>query len=208
MLCIIGTYRGNKYLPRLMENLTNNLGGVTEYAFVDDSGSPQPWQYQRGHVFDVGRRGYNEAMKTVCRAATELAPGEPFFFIEEDFTLLAPVSLHQIEARLLTRPNLAQVALMRGPFFPIEVEHGGLLEGLKARLPDTKLELIGDVWEQDGTFTCNPSMWRPEVAESGWPDGKWSEDKKRDELLAEGWLFGILEGVVVEHDGVRSGFGY
>jgi hypothetical protein len=122
--------------------------------------------------------------------------------------LTEDVDLLELEARLLLRPHLAQIALMRPAFFPIEIKHGGLLEGLKARLPETEIELVGDVWEQNGSFTCNPSVWIPKVTEIGWPDGKWSEDRKRDQLLDLGYRFGILEGVRVTHDGVRSGFGY
>lgn len=210
MLAIIGTYRGTRYVPRLLESINCHVSGITRLAFVDDSGEPQPWLSAHGDVSQTLGAGYNAAMQEVCRLARELAPAKPFAFIEEDFTFSDDVDLEQLGAILMKRPHLAQIALLRGPHFPIEHAHGGLLEGLTARLGPEKvqLEFVDGIWEQRGTFTCNPSVWRPEVAQSGWPRGRWSEDRKRDELLAAGYRFGFLPGVKVTHDGIRSGHGY
>lgn len=204
MLLVIGTYRKRQYIDRALSSLQAHLTGVSRTVFVDDSGDADHsrWLARFGDVVPVGRRGYNAAMSTVC----EIAGDQPIMFWEEDFTLLEPVDLDDMLQVLTARPHLAQLALLRGPWFPVEHEHGGLLEALEAK--GHRIDLVDGVYEQTATFTCNPAVWAPGVAAKGWPAGKWSEDRKRDQLLADGYRFGFLPGVKVSHFGVRSGFDY
>jgi len=235
MRAIIGGYRGTSYVQRALESLNDNGDGLDELIIVDDSGQPT-WAEQmrwlkfrtadggfsHPHVIELARRGYNVAMQTVLRHAPHDAP---FLFWEEDFTLDVPTSFRELQVILEHSPDLAQVALLRGPHFPIEHEQGGLLEGLVARLgadrvglkrenrtllsnADGTMTLTTDLITQRGTFTCNPSVWAPIVKQLGWPRGNWSEDKMRDRLLARGYQFAFIDGVRVTHDGVRSGHGY
>jgi hypothetical protein len=210
---IIGSYRADpRMLMRALASIETHLLGEWTPVIVDDSGSEgfRAWcdsNIYRGCVVPVAddRAGYNMAMKKVCEVAGE----ERFIFWEEDFVLTQTVLVHaEMEAALDEMPRLAQVALQRPAVYPIEREHGGMLEGLEARLPGSILYRRADLIFQTGTFTCNPSMWQGGVAAKGWPDGKWSEDRKRDELLLEGYTFGFLTGVRVTHDGRRRGFGY
>lgn len=203
-LLIIGTYRGTALVERAMRTIDKRLSGVTEIVLVDDSGKPDTSaQLARyGEVIQVGGKGYNTAMKAVCQRAGDA----PFMFWEEDFILNGKVHLGDLADILDARPHLAQVALLRQAWFRNEVRAGGLIQALKERGED--VQLIGNVWEQRATFTCNPALWRSGVAASGWPDGQWSEDAKRDQLIAEGYSFGFLDGVRVFHNGRRSGYGY
>ena len=203
MRVVVGTYRKRAYIEAALTSLDAHVSGVTDIVFVDDSGDHdhQQWLRQYGTVVDSGKSGYNTAMKAVCAAA-----GGEFFFLEEDFTFLTDIDLQHMSDILAERPHLAQLALLRGPWFPIEHRHGGLIEALQAK--GEKFTLIEGVLEHTATFTGNPAVWRAEVAASGWPDGKWSEDRKRDQLLAEGYRFGYLPNVRVHHEGVRSGFDY
>jgi hypothetical protein len=141
-------------------------------------------------------------MKAACTAAE----GQECLWFEEDFCVVEPINLGDLSEILYQRPYLAQVALLRGPHFPIEHQHGGLIEALEAQGHEFK-NVMGCI-EQFATFTGNPSVWRGEVWASGWPDGKWSEDRKRDLLLRQGYRFGFLEGIKVEHGGIRTGHGY
>jgi hypothetical protein len=225
MLLIIGTYRKRAYVERALASIDRHLTGVTRTVFVDDSGNAahSRWLSQFGDVSQTLGRGYNAAMREVCR----VAGNEPFMFFEEDFELLAPVDLDAMLAIIENDRQLAQLALLRGPHFPIEHEAGGVLEGLERRLGRSKVDLrlhdhpvtveemnrgamgrIIDYISQRGTFTCNPAVWAPGIAALGWPAGRWSEDKMRDRLLAEGLRFGFLPGIRVAHDGERSGHGY
>jgi hypothetical protein len=204
---VIGTYRQGSYLPRALQSIAAYVTGHDGIDFVDDSGNAQ-WvanlrkAYPGSTVVEVGGRGYNAAMKAVC----ELVGDEAFVFWEEDFVAVEPIDLTLLERVLDDRPHLAQIALLRGPHFPVEHEHGGLLQALSAKGYD--LVYLGGVWEQTATFTCNPALWRAGIAAKGWPDGKWSEDAFRDVLFADGYRFAFLDGIRVAHEGVRSGFDY
>lgn len=218
MKVIIGTYRGPEFVKRSVNSLSKYLTGWDSLTIVDDSGNAD-WiaHYNRAvvtlangksfrpKVVALPKKGYNVAMREVCRQAR----GERFMFWEEDFVLEVPVDLRELEVILDERPGLAQVALLRGPHFPIEHRFGGLLEGLQARRPHAEI-----VHEADGLivqkeiFTCNPAVWQEGIAAHGWPMGKWSEDAFTRELQSAGYAFAYLPGVRVTHDGERSGFGY
>jgi glycosyltransferase involved in cell wall biosynthesis len=205
MLVIVGTYRKRDYIDELIQSVETKLVGITELVFVDDSGDEDHQEWLSGYgevVANEQHCGYNMAMKAVCKRAG----AEEFMFLEEDFTFNQKVNLPELSEILEARPHLAQIALLRQPWFPVEHDNGGLLEALVARGYD--VEMVDGIWEQTATFTGNPAVWRAGVALTGWPDGKWSEDAKRDELLAQGDRFGYMPGVRVHHRGVRSGFGY
>lgn len=204
MRVIIGTYRKRLHIEAALTSIDANLTGVSDLVFIDDSGDPEhsEWLRQYGMVYEVGGRGYGAAMKQLCAAAE----GDEAYVHEEDFRVLEPVDLGHLSDILYQRPYLAQVALLRGPHFPVEHEHGGLIEALEAK-GEIFTNVMG-VLEQTATFTCNPSVWRGEVFAAGWPAGKWSEDRKRNLLRQQGYRFGFLPGVKVEHDGVRSGHSY
>ncbi|MGW4718863.1 glycosyltransferase family 2 protein [Nocardia sp. NPDC004260] len=204
MRLIVGTYRRRDYIEEALASIDRHVHGITDIVFVDDSGDTDhhTWLAQHGKVVDVGRRGYNAAMKAVCAAAE----GEQILFWEEDFTAIRDIHVDQMAEILYLRPYLAQVALLRQPWFPIEHTYGGLIEALQAK-GHTFTEVDG-VLEQTATFTCNPSVWRASVTTDGWPAGKWSEDRKRDILLGQGYRFGYLPGIAVHHDGERRGFDY
>lgn len=204
MRVIVGSYRKLNYLPRCIQSLKQHVVGVSDIVFVDDSGDAETheWIRRHGTLVDVGGCGYGAAMKAACEAAE----GEMAFWVEEDFSFLQEVRLGEIRQILHDRPYLAQIALLRGPHFEVEHEHGGVIEALKAK--GHEFRDVQNVIEHRATFTGNPSVWRGSVFASGWPDCKWSEDAKRDQLLKQGYRFGYLPGIRVEHDGVRSGKNY
>lgn len=208
MHLIIGTYRKAAYIQRALTSIEEHVTGVTKLSFVDDSGDPSNsrWLTQWGEVVETHGGGYNAAMQAVCRTAGS----DPVAFWEEDFEAVAPIDLMSMLTILDEHAQLAQIALLRGPHFPIEHEHGGLLEGLVARLGTEAVDLRRESygWSQLGTWTCNPAVWRAGIAADGWPEGKWTEDKMRDRLLTQGYRFGYLDGIRVHHDGERSGHGY
>jgi hypothetical protein len=206
MRLIVGTYRKREHIEECLASVDEHLEGVSDIVFIDDSGDEQhrEWLSQYGRVEPVGHSpmGYYSAMTRVCAAAGR----QPAMFLEEDFTFLTDVSLEEMNEILYHRPYLAQIALLRGPHFPIEHEHGGLIEALEAR--GYAFDHVHGIIEQHATFTCNPAVWRGEVFAMGWPMGKWSEERKRDELLSHGYRFAWLPGIRVAHHGERKGFAY
>lgn len=201
---IIGTYRRHAHIEACLSSMDAHLGGVSDVVFIDDSGDDEfaHWLMQYGRVVALDRQGYSAAMRTACAAAQ----GNECFWLEEDFTFVQPVHLDELSETLYHRPYLAQVALLRGPHFEIEHRHGGLLEALVAQ--GHVMTEVNGVIEQTATFTSNPSLWRGEIWASGWPQGDWTEEQKRVELIAAGYRFGFLPGIKVNHTGIRSGHGY
>lgn len=225
MKVILGTYRGPEFVNRTIDSLNEHARGWTALTIVDDSGneswlsdyiamSAEAAEYPDGiqvKVIALNKVGYNRAMQVVCAEAGD----EPFVFWEEDFTLLGDVDFDRMGRVLKQRPKLAQLALLRGPHFPIEHRLGGLLPALRRRTGTLlEREMVGagehaqEIIVQTGTFTGNPAVWQAGIAALGWPTGDWSEDRKRDQLLEAGYVFGYLPEVLVEHDGERSGYGY
>lgn len=206
MRLIVGTYRKRDHIQDCLASVDKHLKGVTDIVFVDDSGDSdhRKWlaKYGRAEKVADGNVGYTAAMQKVC----EVADGMPSMFLEEDFTFLEDIHLDKMLEILHNRPYLAQIALLRGAHFPIEHEHGGLIEALEHR--GYTIREVGGILEQTATFTCNPAVWRGEVFAAGWPWARWSEERKRDLLLSEGYRFGYLPGIRVAHHGERTGHGY
>jgi hypothetical protein len=201
---LIGTYRKRQHIETCLQSADAHLRGVSEIIFIDDSGDPEhsAWLAQYGKVVETGARGYTTAMKHLCAAAE----GRQCFILEEDFTFLTDVHIDQLADILYHRPYLAQVALLRGPHFPIEHQHGGVIEALKAK--GHQFCDVAGVIEHTATFTANPSLWRAHVFALGWPTAQWSEEVKGRQLVAAGYRFGYLPGIRVEHHGTRDGHGY
>lgn len=202
MRVIVGTYRKQKYMPACLKTL-ERVAGITDMVFVDDSGDPDnaAWLAQYGKVVQVGRKGYTKAMREAVRAAE----GQEVFWMEEDFQFTCAVYLEEMSEMLYHRPWLAQIALLRGPHFPIEHKHGGLIEALQAK--GHKFTPVSGLIEQTSIFTTNPTVIRGACFTS-WPGVKWSEEAKTGELLRQGYRFAYLPGIRLIHEGERSGFGY
>jgi hypothetical protein len=141
-------------------------------------------------------------MQHLCAAAE----GRQCFVLEEDFTFLTNIHIEQMSEILYHRPYLAQIALLRGPHFPIEHQHGGVIEALQAK--GHKFHDAVGVIEHTATFTANPSLWRAHVFDLGWPAAQWSEEVKGRQLAQYGYRFGYLPGIRVQHHGTRAGHGY
>lgn len=201
---LVGTYRKRQHIETCLRSADTHLHGISEIIFIDDSGDPNhaTWLAQHGKVVETGARGYTAAMQHLCKAAE----GRQCFVLEEDFTFLTDINIEQMAEILYHRPYLAQVALLRGPHFPVEHQHGGLIEALQAK--GHTFHDVGGVIEHTATFTANPSLWRAHVFDLGWPTAQWSEEVKGRQLTQYGYRFGYLPGIRVQHHGTRDGHGY
>ncbi len=221
MHVVIGGYRGVHLIERSLASFTRHVTGITRITVVDDSGAVEVQSAiaRELDAFEVataiptslhaagrGNVGYTRAMQVVC----SVMGGERAMLWEEDFVATDDIDLDALDRILDEHIDIAQIALLRGPWFPNERRAGGLLPALVDRLGEDFVDLREEPygWSQRGTWTCNPAVWREGIALGGWPSGKWTEDKMRDRLLADGWRFGFIGGVKVKHDGVRSGTGY
>lgn len=209
MQLVVLSNRRDTYLPDTLHALRRLVFGWDELVIVDDSGDEDHRQRTAAQnpeatLVPVAPEpaGYTTAMSVV----TDTMHGDTVAFWEEDFIPARPIDLQQIADTLTARPHLAQLALLRQPWFGNEVEHGGVIEALEAQ--GHRFDLVDGVLEHTAFFTGNPSVWTPAVYRPGWPTGAWSENRKRDELRNAGYKFGMIPEVRVHHVGERTGFGY
>lgn len=154
------------------------------------------------------QKGWDQVLKTGC---------EFVFHVESDFTFNRPVQFGPMSA-LARDPDVAQVALKRQPWNPTEEAAGGIIECD----PDSYEEqwLVTDTGMYAYTrhrkfFSTNPSLYRTELCERGWPQERESEGKFGIRLFADhpemhSTFWGSkLSPPAVEHIGlVRAGHGY
>lgn len=150
--------------------------------------------------------GWDQILATDC---------ELVFHVESDFVFPTPPPLERM-AVLARCSRLAQVALKRQPWNERERAAGGIVEADADDFTERVIE-TGAWWdfytEHRRFFTTNPSIYRREIAERGWPQEQHSEGLFTHRLLAEGFSFAFwgskLDDPRVEHVGaVRTGTGY
>ena len=161
----------------------------------------------------------------VARAAEEEC--DRVFWLEHDFVFTRPLDLRPLSHVLGANPQLAQMALMRGPVNKQEVAAGGLVEsrgGVDGGTYVSKVSTWGigtpgspremyDWLEHSAYFTTNPSLMRIGfMRDLPWPlqyerecEGRYGLD-----LVEKGFTFGVWgEGDPwVDHIGHRDGKGF
>jgi len=136
------------------------------------------------YVAGEGHHGYTGARRRLWTYLAKRAVGEFIFATEDDFTYDRDVDLAPLMATLEAEPTLRQIALLRGPYYPRELEAGGVLATLK-----TPHELVNHrphpfVVHRDH-FTANPSLFRRSLTETPWPSGMSSERLFGDAVLRD-----------------------
>jgi hypothetical protein len=151
------------------------------------------------------------SMSALFKYLSRKALTEYVFLAEDDFVYRQKVELRPLVEALETHPHLVQVALLRQPVHPRELENGGVLGW--SRESFTPEHLNGFRWLEHRNFwTNNPSLFRQSLTSQGWPVQASSERLFGNTLLRDVNLrFGIWgDGEAwVEHIGeVRSTSAY
>lgn len=160
------------------------------------------------HVVDADHRGYTRQMVDTWRTLTR-CECEHALFWEADFRPLTTTPLDDMRRLLAAHPDLAQVALLRQPWFANEITHGGVIEALEAQGVDfaDQDDPVPHIRHRAG-WTGNPSLFpRALVDEHPWPFTPWSESAYGQSLVAAGYSFAYLgtdRAPMVEHCGVRT----
>jgi hypothetical protein len=152
--------------------------------------------------------GYPKAVAAAQQQA--LGCGQPWvFWLEDDFHFNELVDLAEMQA-LVDENDLAQLSLMRQPWYEPEVEAGGVI----AANPDAFTQRDGYV-EHAAYWTMNPMLVRRSLlAEHRWPQGRRSELRFGHQVFADprvraGILGSIEDPPRVEHLGLeQAGKGY
>jgi hypothetical protein len=217
---IVLTNRRRKYLPGLMLSLAENTN-LGPGVILDDSGDEaflaelkQEYPEWRVRPVRLGHRaGYNAAMQEVWKLAALV---DHVVFLEEDFRFEHEVLFQHLASALDSTPRLAQIALLRQPWFPNEIEAGGLIPALEDQGHTFRSagNMYGVWLEQRAYFTMNPCIFRGRdwVKNHPWPTGDGSEyafsralfDSEPGTVCAY-WGSGEIW---VTHVGEREGFGY
>ena len=208
---VILSNRKDKYLPDCLESLLEHVNPIDDIIVIDDSGDLQ-WREGLGFTVipvDDKPAGYTRAMAKVVETLSQL--DGPAFFVEEDFIFNDEVDLDVMLAEMEASPcRLAQVALERDPWYANEKACGSVsqaqLERVKVERGWGNLEVDGALLVHDLGFTCNPSIWNPEVLELGWPQVQWSETAFGDLCLKNGFIFSYWNetGLTTHNGAVRA----
>lgn len=219
----------DEYLRQSVRSAMTQLSGpITEWWMYDDTGDQV---YREGlvrryptfsHFHEGPRQGFGGAIRAAWARLRTASAAEYIFHLEADFTFNRPVDLGELAAVLQSRPDLAQMALLRQAWSPEERAAGGLI----ARHPEAYRpagDELGRLWLEHRLFwTTNPSLYRREICHLDWPRGHQSEGHFTLQLLRDGLpgrvagdevRFGYWgrpeDGPWVEHIGSeRAGHGY
>lgn len=182
-------------LDRTLASFDDMVSGPITYRVIhDDSGDPgyRSWLQSSFPGFTVIGAGHRVGFSAAYGNAWRHLAGREEHFVaawEDDFTVDRPVDLTDLARLLDDRPHLAQVALRRQAVGH-EIPHGGFME----MYPDWYVDCAdGDVsWvETTRNFTTNPSLYRRQLCETGWPDREHSEGRYGFQLRERGLPWGI-----------------
>lgn len=193
--------------------------GIGRQVIVDDSGDREYAAFLRltfGRDWEIvtapKRSGFAQATRRARAVAVE--SGQPWvWWHEDDFELAGPVDLDGLRDLLVAYPHLAQVALLRQPWWPGEVAAGGIIP----ERPDLFVERSDSraTWVEHTAFwTQNPHLTsRRLLAETEWPSGARSEHVYGRRLLVgdvrSAFIGGRDDPPRVTHIGdYRAGTGY
>jgi hypothetical protein len=221
---IITTDGRGEFLERTIASWDQAQGEYVAKIILDDSGdaeyrewleqtfTPQGW-----HIMWVGmtRQGYSAAMQNM-RLIGITSGADYILHVEDDFVLNKPIDLHTITDIMNDNPQLAQMALVRQPWYANEIQFGGVIRALQDQGCNFDEKTNGEHYWQEhiAVWTANPNLMPIKVAHMEYPDGNWSEAafmrKLREETLFVCAYYGKLEDEpMVTHIGdYKKGNGY
>ncbi|MGE3795097.1 MAG: hypothetical protein AB7I38_14380 [Dehalococcoidia bacterium] len=174
-------------------------------AQILDALSHEPPDLVIEHI-DTAQRGFTAQMRTLWDHLRSIDTHRVLLW-EADFLPAMPVPVGPMTYALVRDPDLAQVALVRQPWWPNEHKAGGLLAALEQQ--GTTFTERRCVLEHTAGWTNNPCMFpRAIVDQHDWPDSAWSEAQYGRQLAAAGKHFAYYgardDGPRVIHHGVRT----
>lgn len=189
-----------------------------ERIVVDDGANPaysdwlDTWNWTEHLPPGRRKRGFGGAI----RAGWEAYANKDVDYIlhmEDDYLMNRYFAIEHMIAILERNEDIAQIALRRQPWGS-DADHPG---GFIGKDPEAFIENIepeGIRWmEHSKFFTTNPSIYRKELIEVGWPEGDHSEGAFSAKLSAMGYHFAYMghrhdEPWVIHIGEQRAGTGY
>jgi hypothetical protein len=176
------------YIRESLASLTRNVSGpIVQRVLYSDWGPEHRDTLDalasESGFYVVGPKahlGYTGAMQALWTYLDRRAQGSYVFSVEDDFLYDRPVDLNSMIEALAADRHLVQMALLRGPYYPREIEAGSVLASLKTPVEQRD----GYVVHRDH-FTANPSLFRRSLVKTPWPSGSSSERLFGDRVLRE-----------------------
>jgi GT2 family glycosyltransferase len=216
LLLMVMTDGRRDCIVQAIASAKEHLGGdlFTRRVIHDDSGDEeyQAWLRHEFPGFEViggpKRVGYAAAM-TRARAVALMSGERHVFWLEDDFVFNEPVDLGVMRSYLDADRQLAQLALLRQPWYEAEVRAGGVL----SRFNLDQFEQHDGYFTHQLFWTCNPSLVPRRFLAQRWPAASGSEARFGRLLFGQGYRAGYLGKIhgppVVQHIGAeRAGRGY
>jgi hypothetical protein len=178
------------YLRRSLASLGEHLKGpIIQRVIYSDWGDERQAELAEigaEHGFYVagsGHHGYTGAVQRLWRYLENRARGEYLFVAEDDFVYLRDVDLVPMAETLRDHPDVHQVALLRAPCYPRELEGEGIL-GWPADSFEAKDQGNGHGrLEHRNFWTMNPALYRRSITDYPWPSAASSERAFGDQIL-------------------------
>lgn len=213
---VVPTHGRRECIERAIPSALENLKGIpVEHVIISDDSGDIEYQAWLRHTFPDAEvvHGKHGGFATNVRRGwlAALANGRPWIvWWEDDFILERPVDLRAM-ADMTERFDLLQMVLLRQPWFPSEVQAGGVLEANPGMYDHHEIE--GHEWASFGAFWTNPFLApRKTLARNQWPTGGGSEASFSRAIARDGRQSGywLPDGgaPIVTHIGDRNGSGY
>lgn len=148
------------------------------------------------HLNGGPRQGFGGAIISAWAQLRERTDARWIFHLEDDFMFAQPVDLPAMIEVLSANPHLAQMALRRQPVNADEHAAGGIIEQHPdSYVPYSMTRSDGQgyhAWlEHVRFFTTNPSLYRADLCDAGWPQGRQSEGRMMFRLREAGLPWGV-----------------
>lgn len=224
MITLICMTDGRKQcMSKSMLSLERNVGtAFFERKFIfDDSADREyaEWLDLSFPDFDIihhpQRLGFCGAVHNAWKYVKANTSTDFIFHIEDDFTYNQPLYLGKMMAVLRLEPWLAQLALLRQPVNEEERRAGGIFgKHGEENFHQKSHSIMNAHWvEHDIFWTTNPSLFRREILDEGWPTEPQCEGMFSIALRMKGFKFGFWgkkdDAPRITHIGnTRAGTGY
>ena len=167
------------YLRRALASLDEHVRHPWErrVIFSDWGDCPELDAIAAEHGFTVagsGRLGYTRSMQALWAYLRAEVRAEHVFLTEDDFQVDRDVDVEAMSGALADHPHLVQVALLRHPFYPPEMDPATILGHPRAAFEE-RANGAGSWLEHRLFFTANPSLIRRSLASHRWPLATHSE---------------------------------
>jgi hypothetical protein len=198
---IVLTAGRQQYLERTLASFDAHVtGDIRRKTIYDDSGDETfgRWLELTYRGWSIVHNteapsGFTQAIRKAWSAEAHAnGAGAPYIFhLEEDFVFDRDVDLDDLIQILELEPRVAQAALLRGPFFPPEIEAGGIVEeDPNAYTHHHRGELRYLVHRK--FFTTNPCVYRRKLLRIGWPASANSETRFTRLVRNRGYRFAFI----------------